>query len=66
MKNIQSKNKKSVLKNFLLKECNEYSLNNSFFDPVSYSPPNDFIIKLQKRIINYNVSGMKEHNDITA
>ena len=28
---------------------NEYSLNKLFFDPLNSSPPNDFIIKLQKR-----------------
>ena len=66
MQNIESKNKKSISKNFLLKECNEYSLNNSFFDPVSCSPPNNFMIKLQKRIMNYNVSGIKENNEIIA
>jgi hypothetical protein len=64
MKNIQQK--KTISKNFLLKECKEYSLNNSFFDPLSHSPPNDFMIKLKKRISNYCVSGIKENNDKIA
>lgn len=44
-------------KNFLIKEnikIQEYSLNNNYFDPSNHSPPNDFIIKLQQRISNYD------------
>ena len=33
---------------------NEYSLNNSFFDPSKSSPPNDFILKLQLRMNQYD------------
>jgi hypothetical protein len=33
---------------------NEYSLNNSFFDPSKSSPPNDFLLKLQLRMNQYN------------
>ena len=33
---------------------NEYSLNNSFFDPSKSSPPNEFILKLQLRMNQYN------------
>ena len=29
---------------------NEYSLNNSIFDPSKSSPPNDFLLKLQLRM----------------
>jgi hypothetical protein len=32
----------------------EYSLKQHFFDPTKSSPPNDFMIKLQKRISVYN------------
>jgi hypothetical protein len=32
----------------------EYSLKQHFFDPTKSSPPNDFIIKLQKRMSVYN------------
>ena len=35
---------------------NEYSLNNSFFDPSKSSPPNDFMLKLQIRMKSYNSS----------
>ena len=32
----------------------EYSLKQNFFDPSKSSPPNDFMIKLQKRMSAYN------------
>jgi hypothetical protein len=32
----------------------EYSLKQHFFDPTKSSPPNDFMIKLQKRMSVYN------------
>jgi hypothetical protein len=35
--------------------ANEYSLNNSFFDPSKSSPPNDFLLKLQLRIKHYDL-----------
>jgi hypothetical protein len=34
----------------------EYSLKQHFFDPTKSSPPNDFIIKLQKRMSVYDVA----------
>ena len=33
---------------------NEYSLKQHFFDPSKSSPPNEFMIKLQMRMSNYN------------
>jgi len=36
------------------KMTNEYNLHNTFFDPSKSSPPNEFIIKLKKRILVYN------------
>jgi len=32
----------------------EYSLKQNFFDPSKSSPPNEFMIKLQMRMLNYN------------
>jgi len=32
---------------------NNYSLNKNIFDPVGRSPPNEFLIKLQKRMDVY-------------
>ena len=34
----------------------EYSLKQNLFDPTKNSPPNDFMIKLQKRMLIYNNS----------
>jgi hypothetical protein len=34
----------------------EYSLKQNLFDPTKSSPPNDFMIKLQKRMSIYNNS----------
>jgi hypothetical protein len=42
-------------------EVTEYSLKENLFDPFRNSPPNDFIIKLKKRINIYN----KDINPIT-
>ena len=36
------------------KFCNEYSLKQNFFDPSKSSPPNDFMLKLQLRMTDYN------------
>jgi hypothetical protein len=33
---------------------NEYSLKQSIFDPFQGSPPNEFMIKLKKRMSTYN------------
>jgi hypothetical protein len=32
----------------------EYSLKQNFFDPSKSSPPNEFMLKLQMRMSNYN------------
>ena len=32
----------------------EYSLKQNFFDPTKSSPPNEFMLKLHKRITNYD------------
>lgn len=36
-----------------LRDNNEYSLSQNFFDPSKSSPPNDFLIKLYARMNNY-------------
>ena len=41
----------------------EYSLKQHFFDPTKSSPPNDFIIKLQKRMSVYNTVLYSDIND---
>ena len=33
----------------------EYSLQHSFFDPCKNSPPNEFMLKLEKRLKNYDL-----------
>ena len=33
---------------------NEYSLKENFFDPSKSSPPNEFLLKLQLRMKNYD------------
>lgn len=43
----------------------EYSLNNSCFDPFSRSPPNEFMIKLKKRINNHSL-GICNNNRVNA
>ena len=43
----------------------EYSLNNSCFDPFSRSPPNEFMIKLEKRINNHSL-GICNNNCVNA
>jgi hypothetical protein len=40
----------------------EYSLQHSFFDPCNSSPPNDFMLKLEKRLKTYDL-GIKCNND---
>ena len=44
----------------------DYSLNNSFFDPSQSSPPNDFLIKLEKRLQNYQSLGINEIKFVSA
>ena len=46
------KNLISTINNYSPK--NEYSLKNTFFDPTKNSPPNDFMVKLQKRMSIYS------------
>jgi len=41
----------------------EYSLKQHFFDPTKSSPPNDFMIKLQKRMSVYNTVLYQVIND---
>jgi hypothetical protein len=41
----------------------EYSLKQHFFDPTKSSPPNDFMIKLQKRMSVYNTILYSDIND---
>ena len=41
----------------------EYSLKQFFFDPSKSSPPNDFMIKLQKRMSIYNSSNYQVNNE---
>ena len=36
-----------------LEKEKEYSLKENFFDPTKNSPPNDFMIKLYSRLLNY-------------
>ena len=35
-------------------EKNQYSVKQNLFDPTKNSPPNDFMIKLYSRMINYD------------
>lgn len=46
------KNLISTINNYSPKS--EYSLKNTFFDPTKNSPPNDFMVKLQKRMSIYS------------
>jgi hypothetical protein len=41
----------------------EYSLKQHFFDPTKSSPPNDFMIKLQKRMSVYVTVFYSDIND---
>ena len=41
----------------------EYSLKQCFFDPTKSSPPNDFMIKLHKRMSIYNTISYSNIND---
>lgn len=41
----------------------EYSLKQNFFDPTKSSPPNKFMIKLQKRMSIYNPKLYSNIND---
>jgi hypothetical protein len=35
-------------------DLHEYGLKQNFFDPSKSSPPNEFLLKLQNRMINYS------------
>jgi hypothetical protein len=41
----------------------EYSLKQNLFDPTKSSPPNDFMIKLQKRMSIYNNNSFQFDDD---
>ena len=41
----------------------EYSLKQNFFDPTKSSPPNDFMLKLQKRMSIYNNNSFQFDDD---
>ena len=47
------KHQPTVTQNVKLNE--EYSLKQNFFDPSKSSPPNEFMLKLQLRMSNYNL-----------
>jgi hypothetical protein len=57
--------KQSSMKNTRPIIRGEYSLKRHFFDPTKSSPPNDFIIKLQKRMSVYNTSYYSNINEAT-
>jgi len=44
---------------------NSLSLKQNFFDPSKSSPPNEFILKLQKRINIYNYNNNNNNNYIS-
>jgi hypothetical protein len=39
----------------------EYSLKQNFFDPTKYSPPNEFLIKLQMRMNKYYIDNKDDN-----
>jgi len=46
---------KKNINNVYFENKNQYSLKQNFFDPTKSSPPNDFMIKLYNRIIQYDI-----------
>ncbi len=46
--------KKNLNKQIKINLKNEYSLKENFFDPFQKSPPNEFLLKLNKRLMVYN------------
>lgn len=54
-------NKKSFtsMKNF--SPTSEYSLKQNTFDPSKSSPPNEFMMKLKKRLTKYNTDNLFEN-----
>jgi len=64
--NIISINKKLPTQNIKqLDTKGEYGLKNNLFDPTKNSPPNEFILKLQKRMNIYD-SKIYDINDINC
>lgn len=45
-----------IINNLSNTNINEYGLKQNFFDPSKSSPPNEFMIKLKKRISIYNTN----------
>ena len=44
----------------------DYSLHNHFFDPSKSSPPNDFLLKLEKRLQCYHSLGTNDSKLVNA
>jgi len=44
----------------------DYSLHNHFFDPSKSSPPNDFLLKLEKRLQFYHSLGRNDNKFVNA
>jgi len=44
----------NIISNLNSNLYNQYSLSQGYFDPISSSPPNSFMEKLEKRIHNYS------------
>ncbi len=42
-------------------EKHNYGLKQNFFDPSKSSPPNDFMLKLHNRMMNYNSATLSEN-----
>jgi hypothetical protein len=47
-----------------LDNSGEYSLKMNFFDPSKSSPPNDFMLKLQTRMLVYNSAVHKDMDNL--
>ena len=47
------------------KTKNEYHLNHNFFDPSKSSPPNEFMMKLNERMLKYTIPQRRLSIDIT-
>jgi len=51
--------------NISKKPKNEYRLNHNVFDPSKSSPPNDFMMKLNERMLKYTIKQRGLSVDIT-
>jgi hypothetical protein len=51
---IKKSNPIKINKNNQYNYADEFNLKTICFDPTKFSPPNDFLIKLNLRIENYN------------